>query len=260
MNRSIFTAFLLGIICSGAFINLTSAQDNAQKLFDEGNEHLKEAEYERALEQYKKIDTLAYTSGALFLNMGIAYMNMDSLGIAKYYFLKATEFNATRTKAEEAVIYINTQFSRQSVRLPKLPWQVAFDWLNKHLGATLVLFIGLTLLNTGIIIFIFRWFVNIIPRALKIAGISTSVLGMCVIILSFYLWHLDQRYTLAVQVNEQTAVYEKPEASSAVVSQSYEGYDFTVDYQKTGENEEWIYVRMSNGQYGWIPKRDIRIL
>lgn len=236
------------------------AQENAQVLFDKGNSALEEGKFSEALEQYRQIDTGELQSGALFLNMGIAYVNIDSLGLAKYYFMKAAQFDVTQERAEEAVEYVNKQFSRQSAVLPKLPWQQVFDWLNKHLGATVVLFIGLTLLNVGILVFIFRWFVHFYPTFLKKVGRSVAIIGLLVVGLSFYLSYLDKRYVPGVMIHEETTVREQPDAGSAAVSQAYEGYDFTVDMKKSNTAEEWVYVRMSNGQYGWIDNDEIRIL
>jgi len=251
---------VLVLVCAVTISTNLMAQDNAQVLFDKGNSELEDGNFSNALKEYRQINTGEFQSGALFLNMGIAYVNMDSLGLAKYYFMKAGEFDATQQRAEKALEYINKQFSRQSAVLPKLPWQQVFDWLNKNLGATVVLFIGLTLLNVGIMVFIFRWFVHLYPKFLKKAGRSVAITGLLVIGLSFYLSYLDKRYVPGVMVHEVTTIRERPDAESAAVSQAYEGYDFTVDMKKSKTAEEWVYVRMSNGQYGWIDNDEIRIL
>lgn len=235
-------------------------QNNVQVLFDQGNSELENGNFSEALHHYRQINTGKFQAGALYLNMGIAYVNIDSLGLAKYYFMKAGQFDSYSEQADEAISYVNKQFSRQSAVLPKLPWQQVFDWLNKNIGPSVVLFIGLTLLNIGILVFIFRWFVNFFPLFLKKAGRTTAIVGLLVIGLSFYLSYLDKRYVPGVMVHEETTVREEPNPESAAVSQAYEGYDFTVDKKKSEAEEKWVYVRMSNGQYGWIANDEIRIL
>jgi len=261
ITLNIFSSLLLGFAAILLFLPASAkSQSNVNLLFDEANAELQEGNYAQSLNIYKKIDSTQFESGPLYLNMGIAYINVDSLGMAKYYFMKAEQFDETREQAEEGLAYVNEQFSRQSAVLPKLPWQIAFDWLNANLGAKVVLFIGLTLLNIGILINILRWFINIIPRFLKISGLSLASAGLVIVGLSFYLSYLDARYTEAVMVDEQVGVAEKPSSDAAIVSQAYEGYDFTVDKRKSKNTDGWIYVRMSNGQYGWIPRHNIRIL
>ena len=236
------------------------AQKNAQVLFDQANAKLQEGAMREAITVYKQIEASEYRSGALFLNLGIAYTAIDSLGMAKYYFLKAERFEETEPQSKEALEYINARFSRQSAVLPKLPWQVAFNWLIVHLGPEQVRNIGLLLLNLGVMLFVLRWFVRLKPTLMRRLGITFATAGLLIGGLSFYLHHLDDTYAEAVMIHEETVVREKPQEDAVLVSKAYEGYTFTVNKKASETSDTWYYVRMSNGLYGWIPKSQIRIL
>ena len=140
------------------------AEQNAQLMFDQANTMLEENNFSKALESYRNIEELGEVSGPLFLNMGIAAMEIDSLGLAKFYFLKAKNFNVTRAKAVEALEFVNSQFSRQSAILPKLPWDRAVDHFKEGIGASGIFILGLILslslslllLQTGSTLFKFQ--------------------------------------------------------------------------------------------------------
>jgi hypothetical protein len=237
-----------------------STAQTPQAQFDAANEALQSGNLTEALSGYNTLESQQDVSGALFLNMGIAYHRIDSLGKSKYYLLKASRFEETEERAVEALEFVESQFSRQSAVLPKFPWDVATDWLWQNIGAGNILLAGIILLNLGMLVFVSRWFFDWHPNYLRISGLSTLILSLLLITCSFYTDYVDNRYSKAVMVTEKVPVFEQPKNESTLVSQAFEGYTFTVDHYRSQSQPGWAYVRMSNGLYGWIPNSDILIL
>lgn len=250
---------LLLILCLSG-VGLSHAQQSPQAVFDQANEQLETGNYTEALKSYKNLESRNTVSGPLFLNMGIAYHRLDSLGKAKYYLLKASRFDDTEKRAREALKFVESQFSRQPAVLPKLPWDVATDWLQNNIGAANIMIAGIILLNIGILIFAGHWFLNWHTNILRKSGLTVLITALLLITTSFYTDYIDTRYSTAVMVSDKTAVVEKPRAEAPLVGQAYEGYTFTVDHYQSQSQPGWAYVRMSNGLYGWIPKNEILIL
>jgi len=248
----IFIVLFFSITCFG--------QQSPQAKFDEANEALTAGNYREAITQYRNLENQNTLSGALFLNLGISYQRIDSLGKAKYYFLKAADFPETRKKAQEALRFVESQFSRQSAVLPKLPWDLATDWLQQHIGAKKILLFGVILLNIGVIIFVVHWFGSWNPGIIRLTGIALVILSILIISTGFYTNYIANRYDEAVMVSTKAPVLEKPQQEATLVSQAYEGYTFTVDRYQSQTQPGWSYVRMSNGLYGWIPSNEILIL
>lgn len=236
------------------------AQQGPQALFDQANEQLESGNYHDALSLYRTLENQQTISGALFLNMGIAYHRIDSLGKAKYYLLKASRFDETEERATKAVEFVNQQFSRQSAVLPQFPWDAAVDWLRHNIGSNVLLLTGLILLNLGVLIFISHWFFRWYPHYQRIVGLSAIILSLVIITSSFYTDYVSNRYSKAVMVTEKIPVLEQPTSEATLVSQAFEGYTFTVDHYQSRSHQGWAYVRMSNGLYGWIPSSEILIL
>lgn len=238
----------------------TPQQEGPQLRFDRANDLMADGNFNEALSIYRELQSRETVSGPLFLNMGVSYIRLDSLGKAKYYFMKAAGFPETKQRAEAGLAYVESNFSRQSAVLPKLPWQQFLDWLNEVFGAPFLLALGIVFLNAGVMAFAGHWFLTAYTNILKFGGIAAAAAGLIIISTGFYLDHLAERYSPAVMIHERANVMDSPSTDAAIVSQAYEGYSFTVDHRKGDEQPGWEYVRMRNGLYGWIATDDILIL
>lgn len=258
--RKIQRLFFWIFLCSIIFPLHGFGQQGPQLTFDKANELLDSGEFEQAITLYQRVESQKQWSGALFLNLGISYQRIDSLGKAKYYYLKSAEFEETASKAQQALKYVNNQFSHQSAVLPKLPWDVATTWLQKNIGASTLLAAAIIVLNIGILLFIARWFIQWISPYLRIGSLVVIGISLLLIATAFYTQYVSDRYRKAVMITEKAPVVENPKAETSLVSQSFEGYTFTVDHNRSANYPNWSYVRMSNGLYGWILTENILIL
>lgn len=238
----------------------TLAQESAQFLFDEANTLLENNEYTKAMNIYRTIEQGDEVSGALFLNMGIASTQLDSMGLAKFYFLKSAQFSSTNVAAIEALEYVESQFSRQSATLPKLPWDNAVDWLKTVPGIYGVFYLGFVFLLITMILIILKWFKIVTYKKIGSLIAYLAVTGILIVILAFYVDYVDQRYTEGVIVMNEVQVRTKPDDASEFVSIGYEGYSITIDNKLSIQESGWLYVRLGNGQFGWIKKNGVKTL
>jgi hypothetical protein len=192
--------------------------------------------------------------------MGLGYVRLDSLGKAKYYFLRAQQFDATQARAQKGLAYVEDQFSHQSAVLSKLPWQQAIYWMTVHIGAALLLGIGLILFNIGLFGYIIPWYFRRSGAVSASIAATIATIGVLIILLSFYVNYRANRYHTAVMVARKAPVTKKPATDAAMVNKAYEGYLFTVVQRKSSDHAGWSYIRMSNGQYGWIPSKEIKVI
>lgn len=255
MRRGFITCFLMILLPVAVW-----SQTSPQALFDEANTALEEGKLMPALQQYRAIAASGEVSGALYLNMGIVSVQLDSMGLAKFYFLKASEFSTTQEEASKALDYVNEQFSRQSAKLPKLPWETAIQWINETPGASGIFISGFLLIIGALVMLYLHWFQLLSLNKTPVIVVSLLIAGSCLAGLSFYADYVEYRYDEAVLVHSSSRVLQSPNPESTLVSIAYEGYDLTVDHWKSDEVEGWLYIRLGNGQFGWIPDEGIRIL
>lgn len=231
-----------------------------QSRFDSANMLFEENEYAGAIQVYKSIADDGYESGALYLNMGIAYSQIDSLGVAKFYLLKAKQFSETTELADDALIFVNNLFSRQSAILPALPWDQFFQFLSDTFGLNAIVITALILFYFAVGLLIWSWFRIDLKKALRKGSYILFGLMILLFLLSWILYYQNSRYSTAVMVERQSVVHERPNESTSVITTAYEGYTMRVDFKTSADDPEWTYVRLENGMYGWVKRDGLKIL
>jgi hypothetical protein len=251
----------LVIVCLMLFASTSSAAQNSPQVkFDAANDLLEEGDYRGALKIYREIETSQNISGPLYLNMGIAAVQIDSLGLAKYYFLHAQRFQPVQTSADKALDFVNSQFSRQSAKLPKLPWDRAVDLFKVTPGTFGLFIIGYCFLCLALLIIVLSWFkLFTIPKQNNVV-ISCFFIGASILAMAYYVDYVDQRYDEAVLIIEESEVRKTTQENSELVSMAYEGYDLTIDRKTSAKEPNSYYIRLGNGQFGWIEAKGIKIL
>ncbi len=230
----------------------------AQLKFDKANQLLKDQDYIGAIHGYKEIIDADWNSGPLFLNIGLAYTQLDSLGMAKAYFLQALEFNDTYEEALKGFEFTVKKLPQKAAYLPKLPWDHVLDWTIK-LGTTGWSWLTMIFSYLSLIILIAYWFRLRENKWVLRTLLSTIVLTGFLAFAAFYTDYVNHRYGKAVLIKEQSNLLKNAAEESEVTSITFEGYEFIVDFLNSKNNSDWVYVRMSNGIYGWIPKSDLLI-
>ncbi len=255
MKRTI-TALLFFVV-----INITAPVLSAQQSkFDRATDQLQQQNYWDAISLYQEIAEDGYQSGALWFNIGIAYSQLDSLGLAKYYFLKSSDYPETRAEASSAVEYLNNRFSRRSAVLPPLPWDRFFNYLKDQVGVSSLFSMGLIFLYLGIAGILLFWFYHKFSSYFYYIGITALVMSALLFLTAFYVLYLENRFSTGVVVDRQSVVYQSPDSASAEISTAYEGYTVRVDYRESEEHQEWIYIRLENGMKGWIEQQAVKTL
>lgn len=223
-----------------------------QPLFDQANSHLGEGRYQQAIDMYQSIAEDGFESGALWQNLGVAYIRLDSLGKAKYYFLRASKFSETRQQAESALQYVNNQFPRQSAVLLALPWIRFINFLANNIGLRFIAITAMFLLYAGIAFKIGAWFWIDLQKTMNYLGYGLIGLSAILFACSIVIQYQQSRYSTGVMVDREASVYQRPDENSSVISTAYEGYTMQVNKDESEQQPSWKYVRLENGMYGWI--------
>lgn len=253
----LFTVFTLGL-------HAVQAQETAQVEFDKANMLLEQGDYHGALKAYHIIEDQGFKSSFLYLNMGISAAQIDSLGLAKYYFLKTIKHFPNDAEAleeaERALLFVNSQFSRQSATLPKLPWDKALDWLKEVPTAYGVFWFGYLMGIIACLLLVGKWFSIITFKKLNQVTVIFAISAILIVTLAYYVSYIEIRFNDAVIINTETKVLQQPTKTGTTESFAFEGYTLTIDYKLSNENPDWYYVRLSNGQLGWIKKTEVKPL
>lgn len=241
----------------------------AQSSFEEATFDLEQAQYKIALQKFKLIEQSGFYSGGLFLNMAIAAVELDSLGLAKFYLQKAVEEPTTEATAIEALAYVESQFSRQAATLPPLPWETALDYIEYNWGSLWLFWAAFTFLSLSVVLLLFHWFGNAPNRSKKSPAkrhTPTIIKGSWTCIFFFVTSlslaigtdYRSAKYSKAVIIAQEVEVRNSPSASGELLVMGYEGYNCRVDFSVEAI-QDWRFIRLSNGQTGWVLDQTLRI-
>ena len=247
------------ILYSLLWLFMGTAAFAQQSRFDEANNLLEENQYREAITLYKSIADDGYRSGALWLNLGVAYSQLDSLGVAKFYLLKAETYSETRVLAREGLEFVNDRFSRQSAVLPPLPWDRFFEYLANRFGLMMITLTAVFILYIGVALIIGSWFRKDFRKLLRKTGAAAIGLSAVLFIFALIINYQQNRYGTGVMIERQASVFQQPSEESAVVSIAYEGYTMRVDFSESNGVENWKYVRLENGMFGWVNENSLMI-
>ncbi len=251
LKTSILLALLWLVLVSDIFAQ--------QSRFDEANSLLEQNKYRDAIELYKSIADDGYHSGALWLNMAVAYSQIDSLGVSKFYLMKAQTYKETKELANEGLEFVNERFSRRSAVLPPLPWDRFFQHLADRFGLWAITLYAILFLYLGVALIIGSWFRKDFRKLLTKSGYTMIGLAVILFLFAIIINYQQNRYGTGVMVERQGSVFQQPNEQSAVVSIAYEGYTLRVDFAESDGVENWKYVRLENGMFGWISENSLMI-
>ena len=248
-------------ICVAILFSLiqTAEAQTTQARFDDALNLSAAGDNIAAYDSLKAIEYDGYRSGKLYYNLGVISTKLDSLSVAKLYFVAASRYTDTRQLAVDGISYLDSRFPQRVAELPRLPWEQFFDWLHRTFGLKLLYWSVVLIANIGILLYMLGWYVGR-PRWLRGAYISAALYVVTFLTITLHIDNKLQRFEDGVVINGQHALKELPDTSSAVISQVYEGFAFTIDRHRSAEHPGWIYVRMSNGLYGWLPDGILRTI
>ena len=253
--------WMLFILLTGLVSTQNSYAQAVQAAFDRTNEHMQNASYKKAISAYQTIYDGGYTSGALCLNTAIAYIELDSLGMAKSWLLQALAFEESREDATKALEFVEGKFGRRAAVLPELPWERLQKWQIASYGLSgIALFAGIGVLVPVLFVLLTLFAPAGYRKLSRYLSIVFGLIAVLLVVNLIYAQHMESRYQKAVTISIDHEVLSGYDEADCVVSTAHEGYTFRVDKQKSTAVQGWTYVRMSNGTMGWIRTKEIRLI
>jgi tetratricopeptide (TPR) repeat protein len=251
--RYIFILFLI-VLSAGA----TSAQGSYNENFNKGVTLYTAANYKDALQIWTEIYNTGYRSSSLDYNIGNAWFKLNDIPHAILFYERAYLLNP----ADENINY-NLQIARTMIvdRFQEIPELFFVKWYN---------FISLFLSsNIWAKISIFSFILALLFLSLYIYSprYRHKVTGfwMSVVFFTFMLG------SLSFTIRNKSLVYDSHKAIitipvvSGKSSPDNSGTDLFVLHEGTKVNIEdtvgdWLEIRLSDGNKGWIPVNSLNII
>ncbi len=237
------------------FFNLTIIlSQNIDELFYEGNKFYSQNKFEKAIENYEKILDLDHFSEDLYLNLGNAYFQQSSFGLARWSFEMGLVLNPLNSDLRNNN-NINKSYIENYIELPKNNIIDLTNIFFKSLSFNqFILVNSIIILITALSFFLMKVFqMNLFVR---IFYSMTTILFISVLItFSKNIW--DQNNNFAIIVSEKSIMYSGPFLNQSIQQSIFYNGNKVKIHQKT---DLWIEVSAYDGRKGWIQALDIRNL
>lgn len=236
------------------FFFLMWMQLSPDSLFNSGAQYLQNKDAVSASRILSELDESGVENGPMLINLGIAYTQLDSLGLAKYYFTRAGRYDEVKTQSETGLTFVNQQLQRRASGLPVLALNRIQNRFIASFDAFWAILLPLLLLYVGAGVLI--WHIYLAHRWKQHA--ATILLSLSLITLIGYavVANYINRYELAVMIRQEALLREAPTEDSATLIPTFEGYDLRVDRKRS--TDEWVFVVLINGSSGWLPASSVR--
>jgi tetratricopeptide (TPR) repeat protein len=250
--------YILIFLLLSFFICRVESQDTNKDKFYQGVTYFTAGSYKEALQVWTEIYNTGYRSANLDYNIGNAYFKLNNVPAAILFYERAYLLEP----ADENIIY-NLQVARTLIvdRFQEIPELFFIKWYN---------FVSLFLSsNTWAKISIASFILFLLSLSLyiyssrhrhKVIGfwLAVSLLILSLMSLSFTIRNKSLVYDSHKAIISNPLVNGKssPDKSGNDIFVLHEGTKVTVD-DKAGE---WLEIRLSDGNKGWVPANSIIII
>ena len=227
---------------------------NPQSEFNRGNFQLEERNFDEALSIYSEILESGFESGPLYLNIGLAHTYLEEFGHARFYFMKAAEFNQTSQQGTDGITYIDEILLQRHTPIPVLATFKLQQWLFTQTNPNSFYLWALILFNIAGLFLALSFFKENIKRLSVYTAVILLVGSIGLAFTGNFISRHYEFVDLGIVVQHNARVYESADLSGDPVFQLYQGYTFLIDRRNSTNDDQGAFVLMSNGIEGWIPR------
>ena len=244
--------FLLLIIA-----NTVTAQ-NVDSLFTSANDFYRHGNFEKAIENYKKIASQDAISSALFLNLGNAYYKLNKVGPAIFYYEKALQLDPLHIDVLNNLVFAKRLALDNIEEVPA----TVFQNFNKNYLQKLsynkwaILAVIFSLLTA--ILFLLFYFAYTPSK--KRVYFTTSMISFIILIftisITYHQYNQTKNNKEAIVFAEKTTIRNAPTLNAEAIFTLHEGTKVIV----LDAIDNWKKIKLANGKQGWIIANEVKLL
>lgn len=232
-------------------ITLAGSED----YFAIGNNFYKEGKYNEAIEHYQKLLNQNYFSFELYYNLGNCYYKLKEYPKAILYYEKAKKINAADEELNHNLKLANTHIKDKVDEIPQLFITSAFNELIKSKSADSWAWLAIKtmlLALAGFLLFLFS--TNSQYKKIGFfAGIFIVILSIAFTALGFEQKKNEEDNSYAILMAASANVMSSPDEKATRLFVIHEGIKVKI----IKKDKNWIQIKLSNGNSGWIKAEDV---
>lgn len=230
----------------------------AETLFNRATEAYNEGEYNKAIDYYQRILDSGKHSAELYFNMGNAHYKLENIGPSIYYYEKALLLKPNDAEIENNLSYAQNMRLDAIEELPQTALSKAYGSIVNFLGYNQ----WAKLAILGMIIFVLGYsayylFSRALTKRLLFIG-AFFFLGITIVsfAMAYFSYQEYSKQNPGIIFSREVVVSSEPNERSERVFTLHEGTKVNVEE----ELNDWAKIRIADGQTGWMPSEDLKLL
>jgi len=226
--------------------------DSLDQRFEAATTAYTQGQYARAVDAYRALLADGYTSGALYYNLGNAYVRLDQLGQAIRYYEKARRLRPSDPRTAHNL----EQARRRAGVYPSVLPPRGLQGLVQD-GSPLAFFLaGWLLLGSGLAVAVV-WGAPGSARSWRHPLVWGPVAGgLLLVAVAMGTSFAQSQERRAIVVARQAPLRAAPTPTAAADTTLPEGAMLAVQRHQA----QWTQVRLADGTVGWVPARALGAL
>ena len=238
--------------------SILSAQINLESIFSEANELYNKGSYIEAINNYKEIIKNDFHSAELYYNLGNAYYRLDSIASSVYYYEKALQLNPNDREIIDNLALVNKTLVDEIDPITTPLIESILKSLSNIFYFETWGYISIFFSFLIVALFLSYYFASStrIKRLTFVLLCISSIFMLASLINGNkgYDNYLNNEY--AIIYSYETDLKTEPNFRSETLFMLHEG----TKVQVIENYNNWIKIRLVNGQVGYIQLIDVKIL
>lgn len=226
-----------------------------ETVFQQGNEHYKIGNYEKARSFYQLLEQKGVVDDALFYNIGNCYAREKQFGYAILYYEKALSIDPDFQFA-----MVNLNMIREKNIDQVLNHSGKVETVGIHAIYAFLRRINTTLIMGSFILFWLLLWGILIAKKFRVSHFKRNIYTFLAILFTLILifngvllggnYYASEKIRLGVAVIQEVTVFEGPGEKYKPSFIIHEGLKVNI----TNERAKWFQITLPNGNIGWAQK------
>jgi tetratricopeptide (TPR) repeat protein len=239
-----------------SFFSISKAGEN--DVFKIGNDAYLKNNFGLAISSYRQLINEGYQSSELYYNMGNAYFKTDSIANAILYYEKAKKL----APADEDVLAnlklanlktIDKTEAREQLFI-KTWWN---DFVTSYSADSWAILCIISLFIAFVMLLVFRISTSYLQKQIYFILFLVLIVGSgFFFVLASSNYKLETDSAQAILFNSSATIKSAPAESSKDLFIIHEGAKVNI----IEKENEWIRIRLDNGNEGWLPENAVRMI
>jgi len=230
----------------------------AQSVFDKGNEHYRNGNYQEAIASYESILKGKKESCDLYYNLANSYYKLDKVGPAIYYYEKALLISPNDKDIQNNLKFAKSKTIDDIKEIPKVGFEKFIQNLTSsfHSDTWAKIAVGFSVL---FLLFFIGYYFSETTVSKRIYFIGLFIVPFLLLLSVLAAWfeeNQDQKERPAIVFAEKTAVLNEPRNNATEAFILHEGTKVFV----LESLDQWKKIQLTDESEGWILSEAIKEL